>query len=76
MAYRLATIHNLRFIIRLMEQIRESICRDAFPGFKDAFLSNYEPTDQEVRLVQKRKWIEAQRKKKTNGMDVILTDEG
>jgi queuine tRNA-ribosyltransferase len=34
LAYHLATIHNLRFFIRLMEQIRESIKNDKFQELK------------------------------------------
>lgn len=63
LAYRLATIHNLRFITKLMEEMRRSILEDTFPDFKDAFLADYQPTDEEVRREQKEKWLEQQRKK-------------
>lgn len=63
LAYRLATIHNLRFITRLMEGIRRSILEDNFPSFNDAFLAGYQRTDEEVRTGQKRKWLERQRKR-------------
>ena len=39
--YRLASIHNLRFIIRLTEQIRKAILEDRFQEFKQNFLKNY-----------------------------------
>ncbi len=39
--YRLASLHNLRFIIRLTEQIREAILEDQFDTFKNTFLNNY-----------------------------------
>ena len=39
--YRLASIHNLRFIIRLTEQIRRAILEDRFQEFKQSFLKNY-----------------------------------
>jgi len=61
LAYRLATIHNLRFITRLMEQIRRSILDDSFDSFKEAFLQNYQPTDAETRAEQKRKWLESRK---------------
>ena len=60
LAYRLATIHNLRFIMRLMEEIRRSILQGTFPVFKDGFLASYQTTDEEVRLEQKQRWLEAQ----------------
>jgi len=63
LAYRLATIHNLRFIMRLMEQIRQSILNDTFAAFKEAFLGQYQPTDADVRVEQKRKWLDSRLKK-------------
>ncbi|WP_138159086.1 tRNA guanosine(34) transglycosylase Tgt [Peptoniphilus catoniae] len=41
LALRLATIHNLHFLIELMEKIRESIKNDTFELFKDDFYKNY-----------------------------------
>ncbi len=38
---RLTTIHNLRFIIRLMEKIREAIKEDKFKNLKQKFLKNW-----------------------------------
>ena len=39
--YRLASMHNLRFVIRLTEQIRSAILEDSFHQFKQEFLKNY-----------------------------------
>ena len=63
LAYRLGSIHNLRFLIRLMEHARRAILDGQFDHFKGEFLAGYRPTDQEVRVAQKQKWIEAQRAK-------------
>lgn len=41
LGHRLATIHNLRFLIRLMEQIREAIREDNLLEFRDAFFEEY-----------------------------------
>lgn len=38
---RLASIHNLRFLIRLMEQTREAIRNDNLLEFKEAFFEEY-----------------------------------
>ena len=38
---RLLSIHNLRFLIRLMEQARTAIKEDRFGDFKDAFFRRY-----------------------------------
>jgi queuine tRNA-ribosyltransferase len=63
LAYRLATIHNLRFITRLMDQIRQSILDDSFISFKETFLQRYQSTDADVRAEQKQKWLESRRDK-------------
>lgn len=61
LAYRLATIHNLRFITRLVQRIGDAIQQDTFLAFKNAFLSQYQVTNEEVRLVQKQKWLNSPR---------------
>jgi len=61
LAYRLATIHNLRFIIRLMQKMENAIQQGAFFAFKNDFLSQYQVTDEEVRLAQKQKWLNSPR---------------
>lgn len=39
--YNLASIHNLRFIIRLTEEAREAIVNGYFTEYKESFLANY-----------------------------------
>ena len=39
--YRLASVHNVRFIIRLTENIRESIMSGRFDEYRKEFLKNY-----------------------------------
>lgn len=39
--YALASIHNVRFIVRLTEEIRESIVNGNFYEFKESFLRDY-----------------------------------
>ncbi len=56
LGYRLASIHNLKYIMRLMEQIRSHIDLGTFDKFKQEFLSVYQPTNEQVRLEQKKKW--------------------
>ncbi|MBI2940816.1 MAG: tRNA guanosine(34) transglycosylase Tgt [Chloroflexi bacterium] len=41
LAYRLATLHNLRFIVRLVEQIRAALRQGTFAAFRYAFLHRY-----------------------------------
>jgi queuine tRNA-ribosyltransferase len=58
LAYRLATIHNLRFILKLMEQMRQAILESNFTTLKESFLSDYQTTNEETRLAQKQRWLE------------------
>jgi queuine tRNA-ribosyltransferase len=58
LAYRLATIHNLGFVGSLMNKIRDAILDGTFVSFKDSFLASYQPTDEQIRLSQKQKWLE------------------
>jgi len=66
LAYRLATIHNLYFMTNLMKVIREAILSGNFNSFKDDFLTHYQPTDDEVRLIQRERWLKAQSRKGIN----------
>jgi queuine tRNA-ribosyltransferase len=59
LAYRLATIHNLSFIHNLMVKIRGAILTGTFSSLREEFLAGYRPTDEQVRLAQKRKWLES-----------------
>lgn len=39
--YNLASVHNLRFIIRLTEEAREAVIQDTFTEYKETFIRNY-----------------------------------
>ena len=60
LAYRLATIHNLRFVLRLMEEMRSAIAEGRFESYREEFQERFVPPDQETQQPQKRKWLEAQ----------------
>jgi queuine tRNA-ribosyltransferase len=45
LVYRLATIHNLRFLSNLMQRMRSSILDGTFASFRNEFLSTYQPTN-------------------------------
>ncbi|MCH8190169.1 MAG: tRNA guanosine(34) transglycosylase Tgt [Chloroflexi bacterium] len=51
--YRLGTIHNLRFVLRLMEQAREAVLAGSFGAFADSFLDGYRSANEETRLAQR-----------------------
>jgi len=57
LAYRLATIHNLRFVLRLIQKIHDAIRSGNFIDFKNDFLGHYQVSNEEVRLAQKRMWL-------------------
>jgi len=59
LAYRLATIHNLRFLACLIRDLRESIISGAVDSFIQEFFYAYKTTDEGVRLAQKEKWVKA-----------------
>jgi queuine tRNA-ribosyltransferase len=46
LASTLASIHNLYFIVHLVERMRQSIIDDTFYDFKEAFLKKYQKQDQ------------------------------
>ena len=54
--YRLGTIHNLRFMLRLAGQLRAAIIAGTYTAFRDNFLALYTPTSERVRENQRQKW--------------------
>jgi queuine tRNA-ribosyltransferase len=56
LAYRLATIHNLRFVLRLMEEMRQAILEGRFEEYAHSFLAAYRAANEEVRVEQRRRW--------------------
>lgn len=61
---RLATIHNLHFLLDLSRRIRASILDGSFPSLKRNFLDTFVAVDAEVRrrnvAARQRKWRECQ----------------
>ena len=58
---RLATLHNLRFIGNLMQQIRLAILDGTFTSYRKAFLENYQTADESTRFEQKQQWLRGRR---------------
>jgi queuine tRNA-ribosyltransferase len=61
LAYRLATLHNLTFMKDLMDRICQAILNDSYASFREEFKNTYQPTNEEVRLNQKQKWLNTRR---------------
>ncbi len=59
LAYRLATIHNLRYIMRLMGEMRQAILSGTLGSFRKGFWERYVPPDQKTRHSQKEKWLKS-----------------
>jgi queuine tRNA-ribosyltransferase len=53
--YRLASIHNLRFLFRLMEGARQAILDGTFPEYKARFMAGFTPPDREVAEEQRKR---------------------
>jgi queuine tRNA-ribosyltransferase len=56
LGYRLATIHNLRYLARLTERMHEAIQPGRFEAFARDFVRRYQPADETVRAEQRKKW--------------------
>jgi queuine tRNA-ribosyltransferase len=63
LAYRLASLHNVRWTIKLVEEMRERILRGTFASYRNEFLARYRPTDSSVREQQRARWQETRRRK-------------
>jgi queuine tRNA-ribosyltransferase len=66
LGFRLATLHNLRFMVSLLQEIREAILAGTFSVLKKEFLANYEIIPHEVRQRNK----EARLKKRSQLGDI------
>ena len=53
--YRLASIHNLRFLMRLVEGARQAILNGTFAEYRSRFQEGFVPPDQAVAAEQRRK---------------------
>ncbi len=67
LAFRLATIHNLRFVTRLMEEMRSAIQNGVFEAYRAEFTETFVPPDENTRRDQKRRWLAARKKAMGDG---------
>ena len=65
LAFRLATIHNLRFILRLMEEMRDAIVEGSFESYREGFHERFTPPDEKTRRTQKQKWLDSLKRSKS-----------
>ena len=57
LGYRLASIHNIRYLVRLTERMRAAIAGGVFAEFAEEFRGRYRPSDEGVRHAQKAKYL-------------------
>jgi queuine tRNA-ribosyltransferase len=55
LAYRLASIHNVHFLLRLMRDVRTAIAAGRFSAFREAFLAGYPIIPDEIRAANREK---------------------
>jgi queuine/archaeosine tRNA-ribosyltransferase len=48
-------------MMSLMDKIKSAIGDGTFVTFKDSFFKNYQPTDEQIRLSQKQKWLKSRK---------------
>ncbi len=63
--YRLGSIHNIRFMLRLASQLRAAIIAGSYPAFRTEFLARYVPASEDMREAQREKWKQTARSKTT-----------
>ncbi|MEO6398720.1 MAG: tRNA guanosine(34) transglycosylase Tgt [Tepidiformaceae bacterium] len=57
LGHRLASIHNIRYLVRLTERMRAAITSGDFAAFAEDFLGRYQVADEATRSEQKSKWL-------------------
>ncbi|GAC1625252.1 MAG: tRNA guanosine(34) transglycosylase Tgt [Chloroflexota bacterium] len=62
LAYSLASLHNIRWTIKLVEDMRAHIRAGTFAEFRRYFLAAYALPDESVRAEQRSKWVSARDK--------------
>ncbi|MDQ3706074.1 MAG: tRNA guanosine(34) transglycosylase Tgt [Chloroflexota bacterium] len=59
LAYRLNSIHNLRFLARMAEDMRAAILAGTFNLYREEFLARYKTSDRELAVKQRELWLQA-----------------
>jgi queuine tRNA-ribosyltransferase len=57
----LATVHNVRFMVRLITDIRAHLRAGTFSSFREQFLAGYQLSNQDVRHAQRERYVARQR---------------
>jgi queuine tRNA-ribosyltransferase len=57
LGYRLASEHNIRYLVRLTERLGAAITDGSIASFARGFLDRYRVVDEELRADQKSRWL-------------------
>ncbi len=57
LAHRLASIHNLRFLLKMTADMREAVFAGRFESYRRDFHSRFVPTNEAARAEQREKWL-------------------
>lgn len=63
LAYRLASLHNIRWTIQLVGEMRSAIRQGTFAAYRQEFLAGYTPPDASVRNSQRVRWAASRRQR-------------
>jgi queuine tRNA-ribosyltransferase len=55
LGYRLASVHNVHFLLQLMREIRASIAAGSFVSYREEFLAEYRVIPHEVRAASRER---------------------
>lgn len=61
LGHRLASLHNVRWTIKLVEEMRNAVRTGTFAAYRESFLATYTPPNVTVRDEQRAKWAAAPR---------------
>lgn len=75
LAYRLATIHNLRYMARLSAAMRRAVLEGRFGAWRRAFLAGYRVADEAARQEQRRLRLQAFRTRRA-ALDAAIAGRG
>lgn len=63
LVYRLNSIHNLRFLTRMAEEMRAAIIEGTFSQYRSHFLARYQVSDRAAAVKQREVWLQAHGRK-------------
>ncbi len=67
LGYRLATLHNVTFMVDLAALVRAAILDGTFAALRETFTRGYRAPDASVRQAQRERWLSAQARKAASG---------